>query len=96
MKSWNPDSLIKIWSEDIESVVVDGWSRKVSSTKNEIIGIKCPEYHITFELDDLSKGDKTIDDYSNKLYSKWGFEIINIFIEKFRLFSCLFFASCLF
>jgi len=84
MTAWNPEPLIKIWSEEIESIEVDGYKRKILYTDNNIIGIKCPEYHITFNLDYLEKDDKEIDDYSHKLYSRWGFKVINIFTDKLK------------
>jgi hypothetical protein len=84
MTAWNPEPLIKIWSEEIESIEVDGYKRKILYTDNNIIGIQCPEYHITFNLDYLKKDNKEIDDYSNKLYSIWGFKVINIFTDKLK------------
>lgn len=80
------DELVKIWTNDLELVDVDGYKIKILKTdvdeynfhklKDEVV--------ITFKLGELSKEDLHIYDYGDKLYSRWGFKSINLFIHKLK------------
>jgi hypothetical protein len=78
------DNLIKIWSDEIESVEVEGYKRSIISTRKNIVSLNTPEYHITFDLDYLEKDGNEIGDYGHKLYSRWGFKLINLFTDKLK------------
>jgi hypothetical protein len=80
------ENLIEIWKVDIEKIVVDGYNRKVIEVTSNITGRKeFDEKILIFQLEDLTKdNDIIIDDYGHKLYSRWGFKVINLFIEKLK------------
>ena len=67
------DELVKIWTNDLELVDVDGY-------KVKILKVDVDEYNfhklkdevvITFKLGELSIEDLHIYDYGDKLYSRW-------------------------
>lgn len=79
------ENLIEIWKGDLEKIVVDGYTRKVINVDSKITGRKeFDEKILTFQLEDLTKDNDIIDDYGHKLYSRWGFKVINLFIEKLK------------
>ena len=79
------ENLIEIWKVDIEKIVVDGYNRKVIEVTSNITGRKeFDEKILIFQLEDLTKDNDIIDDYGHKLYSRWGFKVINLFIEKLK------------
>ncbi len=79
------ENLIEIWKVDIEKIVVDGYNRKVIEVTPNITGRKeFDEKILIFQLEDLTKDNDIIDDYGHKLYSRWGFKVINLFIEKLK------------
>ena len=79
------EKLIEIWKSDLENIQVDGYTRKVINVDSKITGRKeFDEKILTFQLEDLKKDDDIIDDYSHKFYSRWGFKVINLFIEKLK------------
>ena len=79
------EKLIEIWKNDLENIQVDGYSRKVIEVTSNITGRKeFDEKILTFKLEDLKKDDDIIDDYGHKFYSRWGYDVINLFIEKLK------------
>ena len=80
------EKLIEIWKNDLENIQVDGYSRKVIEVNSNTTGRReFDEKILTFQLEDLKKDDDIIiDDYGHKLYSRWGFKVINLFIEKLK------------
>ena len=79
------EKLIEIWKNDLENIQVDGYSRKVINVDSKITGRKeFDEKILTFKLEDLKKDDDIIDDYGHKFYSRWGYNVINLFIEKLK------------
>ena len=79
------ENLIEIWKGDLEKIVVDGYTRKVINVDSKITGRKeFDEKILIFQLEDLIKDNDIIDDYGHKLYSRWGFKVINLFIEKLK------------
>ena len=79
------ENLIEMWKGDLEKIVVDGYNRKVINVDSKITGRKeFDEKILTFQLEDLTKDNDIIDDYGHKLYSRWGFKVINLFIEKLK------------
>lgn len=81
--------LIEIWTNDLEKIQVDGYTRKVTNSKPQVTSFCCTikdfdEKIITFELGDLIKDDQIIDDYGHKFYSRWGYNVINLFIDKLK------------
>ena len=79
------EKLIEIWKNDLENIQVDGYTRKVIEVNSNITGRReFDEKILTFQLEDLKKDDDIIDDYGHKLYSRWGFKVINLFIEKLK------------
>ena len=79
------EKLIEIWKNDLENIQVDGYTRKVINVDSKITGRKeFDEKILTFQLEDLKKDNDIIDDYGHKLYSRWGFKVINLFIEKLK------------
>ena len=79
------EKLIEIWKNDLENIQVDGYSRKVIEVDSRITGRKeFDEKILTFKLEDLKKDDDIIDDYGHKFYSRWGYDVINLFIEKLK------------
>ena len=79
------EKLIEIWKNDLENIQVDGYSRKVINVDSKITGRKeFDEKILTFQLEDLKKDDDIIDDYGHKFYSRWGYNVINLFIEKLK------------
>jgi hypothetical protein len=79
-------NLTEIWKNEIESIEVNGWTRRVLSISDEKIHYD-KTYLISFELDYLNKDGIEIDDFSNKFYSKWSFKLMNSFIDKLK-FDC--------
>lgn len=74
-----------MWKGDLEKIVVDGYTRKVIEVTSNITGRKeFDEKILIFQLEDLIKDNDIIDDYGHKLYSRWGFKVINLFIEKLK------------
>ncbi len=79
------EKLIEIWKNDLENIQVDGYTRKVIEVNSNITGRKeFDEKILTFQLEDLKKDDDIIDDYGHKFYSRWGYNVINLFIEKLK------------
>ena len=79
------EKLIEIWKNDLENIQVDGYTRKVINVDSKITGRKeFDEKILTFQLEDLKKDNDIIDDYGHKFYSRWGFKVINLFIEKLK------------
>lgn len=79
------EKLIEIWKNDLENIQVDGYTRKVINVDSKITGRKeFDEKILTFQLEDLKKDNDIIDDYGHKFYSRWGYKVINIFIEKLK------------
>ena len=79
------EKLIEIWKNDLENIQVDGYSRKVIEVDSRITGRKeFDEKILTFKLEDLKKDNDIIDDYGHKSYSRWGYDVINLFIEKLK------------
>lgn len=80
------DELVKIWTNDLELVDVDGYKRKVLKVDVDEYNFRKlkDETILTFKLEELSKEDLYIDDYGDKLYSRWGFKSINLFIHKLK------------
>lgn len=79
------EKLIEIWKNDLENIQVDGYSRKVIEVDSRITGRKeFDEKILTFKLEDLKKDNDIIDDYGHKFYSRWGYNVINLFIEKLK------------
>lgn len=79
------EKLIEIWKNDLENIQVDGYTRKVIEVNSNITGRKeFDEKILTFQLEDLKKDDDIIDDYGHKFYSRWGYDVINLFIEKLK------------
>ena len=79
------EKLIEIWKNDLENIQVDGYSRKVIEVDSRITGRKeFDEKILTFKLEDLKKDNDIIDDYGHKFYSRWGYDVINLFIEKLK------------
>ena len=79
------EKLIEIWKNDLENIQVDGYTRKVINVDSKITGRKeFDEKILTFQLEDLKKDDDIIDDYGHKFYSRWGYNVINLFIEKLK------------
>ena len=79
------EKLIEIWKNDLENIQVDGYSRKVIEVNSNITGRKeFDEKILTFQLEDLKKDNDIIDDYGHKFYSRWGYKVINLFIEKLK------------
>ena len=79
------EKLIEIWKSDLENIQVDGYSRKVIEVDSRITGRKeFDEKILTFKLEDLKKDNDIIDDYGHKFYSRWGYNVINLFIEKLK------------
>ena len=79
------EKLIEIWKNDLENIQVDGYTRKVIEVNSKITGRKeFDEKILTFQLEDLKKDDDIIDDYGHKFYSRWGYDVINLFIEKLK------------
>lgn len=79
------EKLIEIWKNDLENIQVDGYSRKVINVDSKITGRKeFDEKILTFQLEDLKKDDDIIDDYGHKFYSRWGYNVINLFIKKLK------------
>ena len=79
------EKLIEIWKNDLENIQVDGYTRKIINVDSKITGRKeFDEKILTFQLEDLKKDNDIIDDYGHKFYSRWGYKVINIFIEKLK------------
>lgn len=79
------EKLIEIWKNDLENIQVDRYRRKVINVDSKITGRKeFDEKILTFQLEDLKKDDDIIDDYGHKFYSRWGYDVINLFIEKLK------------
>lgn len=79
------EKLIEIWKNDLENIQVDGYRRKVINVDSKITGRKeFDEKILTFKLEDLKKDDDIIDDYGHKFYSRWGYNVINLFIKKLK------------
>lgn len=79
------EKLIEIWKNDLENIQVDGYRRKVINVDSKITGRKeFDEKILTFQLEDLKKDDDIIDDYGHKFYSRWGYNVINLFIKKLK------------
>lgn len=79
------EKLIEIWKSDLENIQVDGYTRKVINVDSKITGRKeFDEKILTFQLEDLKKDDDIIDDYGHKFYSRWGYNVINLFIKKLK------------
>jgi hypothetical protein len=78
------DNLIELWKNDLEQITIDGYQRKVISVDKNQTGRKVKEFILTFKLDYLEKDDNVIDDYGDKVYSRWGYNVINLFIEKLK------------
>lgn len=79
-------ALAEEWRLEIESICVDGWSRRASAT----LGLPCwddPRLRFSAELSELEKGGRELEDLSDRLYSRWAFRLSEVWKAKIESFG---------
>jgi hypothetical protein len=74
-------ALAEEWRLEIESIVVDGWSRGASMSLR-LPGWADPKLRVSVDLSPLARGSEEDEDFSGRRYSRWAFRLSELWKDR--------------